>query len=305
MKKINKKINKKIIIILSGIILIFLMSALSYEAMKYHNGIDLIQLSPQDGDRLLGYIIKTKDNKVVVIDGGTTGDSDNLLKYIKQYGSKVDYWFLTHPHRDHVGAFENIIKNKDIDVKNIYVSLEDLDSISKYEPTRLQDAKDLYAALQSDNAKDKIHEVNINEVFNIDNVKIDVLGVKNPEITTNYGNNSSMVLKFYVNDKSILFLADSGVESGNKLLQNEKDKLKSDYVQMAHHGQSGVTEEVYQVINPTYCLWPTPKWLWNNDNGGGEDSGPWDTKLTRSWIAKLNVKENYIAKDGDIKLRIW
>ena len=26
---------------------------------------------------------------------------------------------------------------------------------------------------------------------------------------------------------------------------------------------------------------------------------------TRNWIEKLDVKENYVAKDGDITIKIW
>ena len=300
-----KRVSKKQLTILFSLTGIVIMLFATFNILKYSNGIDLIQLSPNTNSQMMGYILKTKNNKVIVIDGGTKGDSDNLLKYIKSFGSKVDYWFLTHPHKDHVGVFENIITGSQIDVKNIYVTLNDINLINEYEPSRLQDATEVYSILNSDVVKNKVKEVNLNEKINIDNVEIDILGTKNPEITSNTGNNSSMVLKLYVNDKSVLFLADSGIESGNKLIQNEKNKLKSDYVQMAHHGQSGVNENVYDLVNPTYCLWPTPIWLWNNDNGTGEDTGIYKTKETRSWINKLNVKGQYVAKDGDIKIRIW
>ncbi len=292
---------KKRIHISIGIAVTLLIIICSFIYLKYLNGIELIQLSPQTDSQMMGYIIKTKNNKVIVIDGGTKGDSDNLSKYLKNYGGKVDYWFLTHPHKDHVGAFENIIKANEIKVDNIYLSINDLNYITINEPKRLEDAKDLYEVLNLESVNFKIKNINVNDVVNIDNIKIDVLGIKNPEITINAGNNSSMVLKFSVNDKSILFLADTGIQSGEKLIKNEKEKLKSDYVQMAHHGQSGVNEEVYKTIKPKYCLWPTPSWLWNND------SNSQDIKIeeVKSWMSKLNIEKNYIAKDGDIKIRIW
>ena len=114
-----------------------------------------------------------------------------------------------------------------------------------------------------------------------------------------------MVMKFNVNDKSILFLGDTGKESCEKLIKTQKDKLKSTIVQMSHHGQSGATEEFYKEVEPKICLWPTPKWLWNNDSGSGEDSGPWKTKETREWINRLNVKKNYVAKDGICTIEVW
>ena len=144
----------------------------------------------------------------------------------------------------------------------------------------------------------------LNQKITIDNVSCEILGVKNPEITENAYNNSSMVIKMNVNNKSILFLADTGVESGEKLLQNQKEKLKADIVQMAHHGQAGVTEEVYQAIDPKICLWPTPDWLWDNNLGEGYNTAPYKTITTREWIEKLKVEQNIIAKDGDITIQI-
>ena len=128
--------------------------------------------------------------------------------------------------------------------------------------------------------------------------------MKNPEITNNAFNNSSMVIKMNLEKSSILFLGDTGEESGDKLLNTQKDKLKSDIVQVAHHGQRGAKESLYQEIKPTICLWPTPKWLWDNDNGGGKDSGQWKTLETRAWMEKLGVKKNIVEKDGDITIKV-
>ena len=68
-----------------------------------------------------------------------------------------------------------------------------------------------------------------------------------------------MVIKMDINKKTVIFLGDTGVESGKKLLDTEKEKLKADIVQMAHHGQSGAEKEVYENISPSICLWPTPR----------------------------------------------
>ena len=99
--------------------------------------------------------------------------------------------------------------------------------------------------------------------------------------------------------KSVLFTGDLGVEGGEKLLGGPyRDRLKSDYVQMAHHGQNGVTEAFYIAVSPKYCLWPTPGWLWNNDSGSGVNSGQWKTLEVRQWMRKLNVRKHYVAAFG-------
>jgi hypothetical protein len=84
-------------------------------------------------------------------------------------------------------------------------------------------------------------------------------------------NNTSVVFMLTLGGKKMLFLGDAEPEEGERLLTLYKgtDKLKADYVQMAHHGQGGVEREVYEEISPKACFWCAPGWLWDNDAGGG------------------------------------
>jgi hypothetical protein len=38
--------------------------------------------------------------------------------------------------------------------------------------------------------------------------------------------------------------------------------------------------------------------LWDNDDGDGFDTGPWQTVRTREWASELGVTEHFIEKDG-------
>lgn len=106
-----------------------------------------------------------------------------------------------------------------------------------------------------------------------------------------------MVISFNTGKNRILFLGDTGIESSKKLLRTQKEKLKSDIVQMAHHGQNGATKELYQAINPKICLYPAQEWLWNNDDGRGYNSGPWKTLETRKWMEELKAQKSYIETE--------
>ena len=253
---------------------------------------------------MMGYIIKTKNDKMIVIDGGLGEDAKNLLKYIQNHDNKVDYWFLTHNHNDHAGAFVEIMKSDDVQVDNIYVSLNEKEWYQVNEPTRAEFSEALIDTLNEEKIKDKVKSPELNEIINIDDINVEILGIRNPEFTENPGNEQSMVIKFDTGKTKLLILGDTGEKSSEKLLLNQKDKLKSDIVQMAHHGQAGATEELYKAVNPTICLWPTPEWLWNNDNGNGYGSGNWKTLEVRKWIDNIGVRENYVEKDGDIILKI-
>lgn len=298
----SKIINVAIVAIVAIAILILI---LNFSYIKYSNGLTLIQLQDNGTRQMMGYLLKTKNN-TIVIDGGLKEDAQNLIDNINRVGGgKVDTWFLTHPHMDHVQAFIEIVQNTDMQIGKVYVTLNDLEWYKKNETERFKEIQGFFNILKNDRIKDKVEEVSLNQIINIDNLQCEILGIKNPEMNNNPGNNSSMVIKMNINKKSILFLADSGKESGEKLLQTQKNKLKSDIVQMAHHGQNGVNKNVYETIKPEICLWPTPEWLWNNNPGTGYNTGNWTTLETRGWMEELKVKKHYIEKDGDISFRVW
>jgi hypothetical protein len=108
-----------------------------------------------------------------------------------------------------------------------------------------------------------------------------------------------VVLRLADKRKSILLTADLGEEAGEKLLAGPfAERVRVNYMQMAHHGQNGVTEAFYQHAQPTRCLWPTPKWLWDNDSGDGPGSGPWRTLEVRAWMEKLPIERHYRMFEG-------
>ena len=292
--------NKKKIF-LTVIILIILVGILGVWKLNLKTT-TLEQLKNSGHSQMMGYIIKTDNDKIIVIDGGTSDDTENLLQKINEYTGKVDYWFITHPHQ--ATAFIEIVNNYNIDIGKVYVTTEDEEWYNNYGDGRADECIRFLDTIKSEKISSKVEEVTLNEQIQIDNIKCEILGIKNPEITKNAINNSSMVIKMETKKNSILFLGDTGVESGNKLLDNQKEKLKVNILQMAHHGQQGVSKEIYEYIKPKICLWPTPDWLWINDSGNGEDSGPWKTKETRKWIEELNVNKNIIEKDGNIKISI-
>lgn len=300
MKKKNK-----IVKIVAILVLIILVIGTGLYIKRRNNYIYITQFSPTTSRQMMGYAIKTLNGKIVVIDGGLQEDAQQLEKYITDNGGEVDTWFITHPHIDHAGAFEIISQNTSIKINKIYMSIEDKDWYLTNEPSRTIDIEEFFKVINQEKIAEKIIEPQVNDIIKIDNITAKILGIKNPEITKNAINNSSMVIKLTVNQKDILFLGDTGTENSEKLIKNQEKNLKSDIVQVAHHGQAGGTEELYKIIKPKICLWPTTDWLWNNNLNGTEDSGPWKTKETRRWMENLKVKQNYIAKDGTQNIKIF
>ena len=145
-----------------------------------------------------------------------------------------------------------------------------------------------------------IETITQGDTYQVGEAKFDILYTTDPLITENASNNASAVIRMTLGGQTVMFLGDLGVEAGEKLLKmHDKDTLKSDFVEMAHHGQNGVEKDVYEAIAPRACLWCTPKWLWENDAGKGYNTHFWKTIIVRSWMDELNVKHHFVNKDGD------
>ena len=259
----------------------------------------LWQLPEQTHSQMMSYVIRSAGGKVIVIDGGTAGDAPYLRGFLAALGNNVQAWFITHPHSDHVGALGEILPHpQGLKIGTIYASMPDSDWVVKYVPRdEVAEVTDFQKALKA--AGRSTTDMAVGQVLRIDGIRIEVLGIKNPEFTQNALNNSSAVLRVSDKAKTVLFLGDLGFEGGEKLLGSAgRDRLRADYVQMAHHGQNGVGENVYRAVSPSYCFWPTPRWLWNCDSGKGTGSGPWRTLEVRAWMAKLNIKRHYVSADG-------
>lgn len=269
----------------------------------------------------MGYLIQTQNNKLIIVDGGRETDVNLVIDKIKSLGNgKVDYWFLTHAHNDHIGALVQLLENNEqgISIDNLCYNFNSKEWYQKYDPERCEVALKFldYIDKNPGNIIKNIKICNAGEVLEIDNLSCKILRVSNPSIVESKytGNEASMVFKFLIkkqdgtfSDKDILFLGDSYIEAGKELINNCYDDLKSYAVQMAHHGQDGVSKEVYDVIDPSICFFNAPKWLYENDNGGGYNSGKWKSIEVRSWLENSSLgKERtfFQAYNGDIVLKI-
>ena len=269
------------------------------------NGVgELWMLGSATGAQNLSIVIKNPHGKLIVIDGGWEADADKLSSLILQQGGKVDAWLITHPHEDHIGALCAILDDtaQKIKIDKIYCSLANPDWYRKVSPTGAGIADQLLSAFTKLPVGTVTNNIGRGTEINIDDVNIRVLNNRGV-YTYNGVNNSSLVYKIRVSGQSILILGDLAYDGGKDLIKTcTAAELKSDIVQMAHHGQQGVDQDAYALIAPTTCLWPTPAWLWDNDNGGGIGSGPWGTLTTRAWMDALGVKDNRSLKDGDVHM---
>ncbi len=262
-----------------------------------------MRMITETSEFMMSYVLTTDSGRVVIVDGGRPADVPLLKEAVA--GRPIEAWFLTHPHLDHITAFIDIVKRDDpaFDIKNVYCHFPGLDYVQVCEP---HEAHTLEEFLEiAPKVADKLHTVNRGDVITVDELTIEVLynweptyAFKRPTV-----NDSTIVFRVQTPHTSVLFLGDLGPEGGDILMEQSRDKLKSEYCQMAHHGHMCVGPEVYMEVEPRVCMWNAPDWLWEeapihiNYRMYGE-------KMTRRWMDKLGVAEHLVTKDGTVDVQL-
>lgn len=265
---------------------------------------------------MMGFVLVTKQNNVIVIDGGRAEDMPLLKQYIG--GRHISAWILTHAHGDHVsGLISEFHENRlaDFDIEKIYYNIPPYAELMertdvpcleyfRHELGELKHFVDIVPGISH-----LSHIVTQGESVQIDECKIDFLFTYHDGLFSNLLNDSSLVFRITTPNRTVLFLGDLGPEGGDVLYEESRDILKADIVQMAHHGHMNVGMEVYAAIMPDACMWCCADWLYNEPEiphyltdraklRARQRERMYGTTVTRKWMDILGVKTHYVTKDG-------
>lgn len=260
---------------------------------------------------MMSFVIVTKNNNAIVIDGGRTEDMPLLKQYIG--GRHIAAWILTHAHNDHIsGMVSEYQKNKwaDFDIERIYYNfpMEFLNMPEFANNPDIQEILPIFAEILPE-FEHLTYIPKQGESIVIDEVKIEFIFTYRNNILKNIMNNSSLVFKVITPNTSVIFLGDIGAEAGDVLYYESRHLLKADMVQMAHHGAFCCGMEVYSAIKPEICLWCCREANYNGLKIGTKDyevfrnNGQmlprmYPATVTREWMDILGAKKHYVTKDG-------
>ncbi len=265
---------------------------------------------------MMSFVIVTKNDNCIVIDGGRPEDMPSLKECIA--GRHISLWILTHAHNDHIsGLVEELRQNggADFDIERIFYNFPPYSLINnhdvpdyEYFSEELNEMLPAFAEVEP-LIRDKSHIVKQGESITVDECKIDFLYSYHDGLYSNVMNDASLVFKLTTPEKTVLFLGDLGPDGGDFLFRESRHLLKSDIVQMAHHGHMNVGMEVYAEIAPTTCLWCCPDWLYDEPelppylsrtekHFHDRRMRMYGTAVTRRWMDILGAREHYVTKDG-------
>ncbi|URZ04189.1 ComEC/Rec2 family competence protein [Clostridium felsineum] len=188
-------------------------------------------------------------NKNMLIDTGTNESQNSLVNYLKDQGIKeINYMVLTHPHEDHIGGADKVIKNFIVD--NIYMN-----NVS----TNTKTFRDLIYAMKDKGLKANEPE---QENFKIGKADCNIYGPINP--TKGDLNTYSIIVKVTYGQNKFLFTGDTQSSNERDMINKGYD-LKCDVLKIAHHGsRTSSTNEFLDYVNPKYAVISCGK---NNDYG--------------------------------------
>ncbi len=276
-KGIKNRLLMSIIITLLMVATITVIYCIKHEPWKKDQW-TITEYSSTTGNQCMFYTIQDKAGRLVVIDGGYTADAENVKNVIMAHGGKVYAWVLTHPHPDHIGAFNTLYPNlaaQGITVKRVYATDVNYD---RYKKTA-QDYDDFASCETFYKLKDSItnlkflHENDKLELLPGLNMKVLHAWDKNVDALNDHlCNDGSLMFKIYGKKQTMLFCGDTQKEMEPFIYKAHLKELKSDYVQCGHHGNWGLSTEFYDKVSPKLAFMDAPAWI--TGDGTGTYDGP-------------------------------
>jgi len=222
-------------------------------------------------------LVQMPENKTMLIDAGNNNDGDDVVSYIKSLGiNKLDILVGTHPHEDHIGGLDTVIKS--LDVGKVYMP-----KVSHNTKT----FEDVLLAIKSKGLKVSTAQAGV--ILDAGpSVKAEMLAPNG----TGYEslNNYSAVIKITFGNTSFLFTGDAETESEIEMLEKGYN-LKSTVLKVGHHGSTTSTSsEFLNAVAPLYAV---------ISSGSGNDYGhPHQEILNR--LAQADIKIYRTDESGTI-----
>jgi hypothetical protein len=215
------------------------------------------------------YAIKLLDGSFIMVDGGTADDKceQKIYEFLVENSKGkpiVATWFFTHAHIDHIGlATEFIEKYKDkLEVKSFAYQFPDFDMISMSMESEEQTASEVLAletAISNSFPLAQIYSTHTGQEFCYEGLNVEVLYSIDDTCLDNYAtvNEQSLALLLKTKNTTACLLGDCMLSACRRIAHTYRDYLKSDILQLAHHGLIGGDRWLYELIDPDICFWPT------------------------------------------------
>ena len=216
-----------------------------------------------------GYIVRLPDGRFIIQDGGYEGD-DRVYNTIRELVGDEEIviaaWFISHPHADHYPAFIDFIKehadDSDVTIEKVVYNYGHIDmltsDVTEGDPVPTEDFLALSQALATYTPGVPVFRAHTGQIIDFGCATVEILYTIEDHIPTTITNpnDSSMVIRIEIGEDSVIFLNDTCYASGPILHNLWGEWLKTDIVQIAHHGMWPSVESIYHDIQAEVVIVP-------------------------------------------------
>lgn len=208
----------------------------------------------------MGYVFVTDSGRLLVIDGGETErDAEKLVSLLEEKSDghpTVDLWIISHAHGDHYGALEIVAKTpalrERLTVSKICACTDIPVSFPENDQARIAAIPGLLGCTQV--------TPHAGDVLTVDNLEIRMLYTweDDPKLSDAKSFNRLSLIFTVTGPAHRMMVVGDSTSTGPTVVRDRTDPtlLKSDFLQLAHHGLDGGNIGFYRLVDPITVLIP-------------------------------------------------
>ena len=186
-------------------------------------------------------LIQTAD-AAMLVDAGTNEAGASVVSYIRSQGIEtLDYVIGTHPHEDHIGGLDDVIRQ--LNVKEIIL------------PDKIHTTKtfeDVLDAMEEKNLS--VTTANQGDDYSLGDAGFTIIAPCEGKDYKDELNNWSVGIRLVYGDTSFVMTGDAEKEAEADMLASGEN-LQGDVWKAAHHGSStSNTGQMLDAVQPTYAV---------------------------------------------------
>ena len=264
-------------------------------------------------------ILIESNGKFAMIDAGEDSDNprgfaglelegyeEKVVKYLKENAADengkvhLDFVLGTHSHSDHIGGFDTVISDEDIEIGRAYLKEYDSSKIRDYEVEKWDNQEVYDQMVNALNAKNvPIISKPDGTPFSLGNFTITLFNTDDPENDKKVGENDQSFGVLIEKDGTRVFLSGDidNITGDEKRLAPEIGKV--DLLKVGHHSyQFSSSRGFIKTLSPKYCV------ITNNESSV-QKTTLWKIERIANSTILITGKENgviaEIGANGDIQ----